>query len=211
MDMKNKYVVKMLVCSSLLFLTGCGTRAQQEGDHTIPATQETEHEDENSSLLDAFLTDEIPAFYDDGTESVMRSDLEYEDYETYSVGERTDLDNDGENELILNGPYGGIYFDVRDGKVYILAQGEGTADWLSYTYYDHAVWIVHSDTTHVGRQMYWLTKYDGDGNVTDEFQFGAEYWDAPDDRYDESSVFTYRDEKISMTEYEALRKEIIGY
>ena len=30
-----------------------------------------------------------------------------------------DLDNDGENELILNGPYGGMYLDVIDGNLYI--------------------------------------------------------------------------------------------
>ena len=29
-----------------------------------------------------------------------------------------DLDNDGEEELILCGPYGGKYLDARDGEVY---------------------------------------------------------------------------------------------
>lgn len=121
------------------------------------------------------------------------------------------MDNDGENEQIVNGPYGGKYFDARDGKVYVLAEGEGTSGELFYTYYDNAVWIVHSDTTHMGRKMYWLTRYDGEGNVTDEFQLSAEYWDSPDSKYDENSDFTYRDEKISMEEYETLRKEIIGW
>lgn len=107
--------------------------------------------------------------------------------------------------------YGGKYFDARDGKVYILAEGEGTSGELFYTYYDNAVWIVHSDITHMGRKMYWLTRYDGEGNVTDEFQLSAEYWDSPDSKYDENSDFTYRDEKISMEEYETLRKEIIGW
>lgn len=38
--------------------------------------------------------------------------------------------------------------------------------------YDNAVWIVYSDTTHARRQMYWLTRYDGGGNVVDELSLG---------------------------------------
>ena len=126
------------------------------------------------------------------------------------MGERIDLDNDGENELILNGPYGGMYIDARGGKTYVLAAGEGTAGVLSYTHYDSVTWIMHSDTTHAGRQTYWLTRYDGDGNIVDEFRLGAAYWDSPDGKYDENSDFTYRDAKISMEEYETLLSDIFG-
>lgn len=42
------------------------------------------------------------------------------DFTYCSVGERVDLDNDGEEELIINGAYGGIYLDVRDNKIYVL-------------------------------------------------------------------------------------------
>lgn len=169
---------------------------------------------ESEELLDAFLAGEIPAFYNDGTNAYtfMVSDLTFDevDYFSYSVGERVDLDNDGENEQILEGPYGGIYIDAREGKVYVLAQGEGTAGVLFYTDFENAVWIVHCDTTHVGRQMYWLEKYDGGGNIVDEFVLSAQYWDSPDGKYDENSDFSYRDEKITMAEFEALRKEISG-
>lgn len=171
---------------------------------------------EPEELLDAFLASEIEAFYDNRTDTILMSELlsyslkvDGEDHFIYSVGERVDLDNDGENELIINGPYGGIYFDARDGKVCILAEGEGTTGLLSYTYYDNAVWIVHSDVLHAGRKMYWLTKYDGEGNIIDEFLLSAEYWDSPYDGYDENSIFTYRGEEISMTEYEELKKEIM--
>lgn len=190
-------------------------RAESESipEHEVPVISESKPESEE--LLDAFLSGEIPAVYDDeGEQAIMSdqlfSDEEEEDYFSYSVGERVDLDNDGENEQIVDGPYGGIYFDARDGKVYVLAQGEGTAGVLSYADYDNAVWIVHSDTTHAGRKTYWLAKYDGEGNIEDEFQLSAEYWDSPDDKYDENSDFTYRDEKISMEEYERLREEILG-
>lgn len=190
-------IQKIIAIPVLLFaLGGCGESQESE------------------KLLDAFLAGEIPAVYDDAEESAFLFDqlpVDEDDYFSYSAGEQVDLDNDSENELIVNGPYGGIYLDARDGKVYVLAEGEGTTGVLFYTDYDNAAWIVHSDTSHVGRETYWLTRYDGEGNIVDEFQLSAEYWESPDDRYDENSDFTYRDEKISMDEYEALREEIFGW
>ena len=210
--MKNTGFIKILSATVLLLLAGCGENEKE----TIPDASERDFtvNAESEELLDAFLEGEIPAFYDEEEGAgIMFDDLpvDEEDYFSYSVGERIDLDNDGEAEQILNGPYGGKYLDARNGNVYVLAEGEGTTGVLFYTCYDNAVYIVHSDTTHVGRQMYWLKKYDGGGNIVDEFQFGAEYWDSPDDRYGEDSEFTYRDEKISMEEYEALGKEIFGW
>lgn len=201
--MKNEGLIKILLFTLLLLLTGC----EKNNEGVIFKTSESEE------LLDAFLAGEIPAYGNEEESVIMFDQLPFdeEDYFSYSVGERIDLDNDGENEQIVNGAYGGIYFDARDGKVYVLASGEGTAGILSYTNYDNAAWIVHSDTTHVGRQTYWLTKYDGGGNIVDEFKLGAEYWYSSDDKYDENSDFTYRDKKISMDEYEALRKEILGW
>lgn len=193
--MKGKFTWTLLF-GMLVLVVGCG-RNDKESDE----------------LLDAFLAGEISAIREDNGEASLNFDelpVDEEDWYSYSVGERIDLDNDGENELILDGPYGGMYIDARDGKVYVLAAGEGTAGVLSYTDYDNATWIVHRDTSHMGRQIYWLTRYDGDGNIADEFQLGAEYWDSPDDKYDENSDFTYRDAKISMEEYETLLSEIFG-
>lgn len=194
--MKREGFISILLFGILLLAAGCGRKGK-----------------ESEELLDAFLAGEIPAFYDESGEASINFDqlpTDEEDWSSYSVGERVDLDNDGEKELILDGPYGGMYIDARAGKVYVLATGEGTAGVLSYTDYDNAIWIVHSDTTHAGRQTYWLTRYDGDGKITDEFRLGAEYWDSPDDKYDENSDFTYRDGKISMEEYETLLSEIFG-
>lgn len=194
--MKKESFTLILLFGILLLVTGCGRNGK-----------------ESQALLDEFLASEIPAFYGNGGEASIYFDqlpIDEEDWSSYSVGERIDLDNDGENELILDGPYGGIYIDARDGKIYVLAAGEGTAGVLSYTDYDNATWIVHSDTTHAGRQTYWLTRYDGDGNIVDEFQLGAAYWDSPDDKYDANSDFIYRDAKISMEEYETLLSEIFS-
>lgn len=194
--MKKESAALILLFGMLLLAAGCGKNSR-----------------ESEELLDAFLAGEISAIREDNGEVSLNFDelpVDEEDWYSYSVGERIDLDNDGENELILDGPYGGMYIDARDGKVYVLAAGEGTAGVLSYTDYDNATWIVHRDTSHMGRQIYWLTRYDGDGNIADEFQLGAEYWDSPDDKYDENSDFTYRDAKISMEEYETLLSEIFG-
>ena len=233
-------IQKIVVFAFCLFvLSGCGVLQDNEEALSNIEVQETDVEENNpeesddrgtsevsveedtladeyepEKLLDAFLASEIPAIFNDRDELVIMYDQlphDEDDWECYSVGERIDLDNDGENEQIVNGPYGGFYFDARDGKVYVLATGEGTSGVLSYADYDNATWIVHSDTTHVGRQMFWLTQYDGKGNIVDEFKLMAGYWDSTDDKYDENSDFTYRDEKITMREYEELREEIFGW
>lgn len=159
-------------------------------------------------LFDAFFANEIPAYYDGFDESRWWSEYVPDDY---TIGERVDLDNDGEKEQVIRGVfYGGIYLDVRDGTVYILAQGGGTDHCLSYTYYDNAVWILYSDTTHQGRQSFWLEKYDGSGNIVDELTLYAEEENWASDDY---NVFEYWDEEtykqLSKEEYEALRKEIL--
>lgn len=210
--MKNKGFIIILLFILLPLLTGCGRNEEKRISEVSGLDSAVKSESEK--LLDACLAGEIPVIDDIAEEEYMILDWlsnDEEDFSSYSVGERIDLDNDGENEQIVNGPYGGIYLDARDGKVYVLARGEGTTGVLFYTNYENATWIVHSDTTHAGRRMYWLTKYDGEGNIVDEFQFGAEYWDSPDYEYDENSDFTYRDKKISMEEYEALRKEMFGW
>lgn len=205
--MGNEGFIKIALLIWLHFLTGYES-VNAKAILGIPAMEFTA-KSESEKLLDAFLSGEIPAVHDDAV-NVYEWLWNEEVDSVYSVGERVDLDGDGENEQVINGPYGGRYLDARNGKVYVLAEGEGTAGVLFYTNYDNAVWIVHSDTTHMGRQMYWLTRYDGDGNIVDCFQLSAEYWDSPDSQYDENSDFTYRDEKISMEEYEALRDEILS-
>lgn len=160
-------------------------------------------------LFDAFLKGEIAA--DDGGTPVTFSDLvEYDElWEKDNTEERLDLDNDGEDELMLaGGVYGGVYLDVTDGKLRIFARGDGTADMLGYTEYEGAVWIVHSDITHMGRSMHHLDRYEGYDKIVDSFDINAEYWDSDQDMYDENSDFTYRGQKITMQEYEKLMKEI---
>ncbi len=77
------------------------------------------------------------------------------EWDSYSVGEKVDLGNDGENELIICGPYGGIYLDARDNGVYAFAAGDGEACTLSYIYYDNGgIWIMYSNRMNAGYEAY---------------------------------------------------------
>lgn len=165
----------------------------------------------SDEILDAFVRGDIDAegMYE-GQDKFNISDLLNNDEEwlKYTVGERLDLDNDGENELIMDGPYGGMFLDARDGKVVILAQGEGTAGVLNYAQFDNAFWVAHCDTSHGGRECYFFDKYNGKGEITDSTKLSAEYWDSPDDKYDENSDFEFQGKKITMEEFEGLRGEL---
>ena len=103
-----------------------------------------------------------------------------------------------------------MYLDARDGQVYVLAQGEGTAGELSYIEYEDSIYIIHRDTSHGGRKIYRFDLYDGSGEAVESFDLSAEYWDAEYDMYDSDSDFTFKGEAITMEEYEKLMKEIFG-
>lgn len=83
--------------------------------------------------------------------------------------------------------------------------GDGTSFDLSYAEYDSAIWIIYSDTTHVGRKSYSLTKYNGIDKVVDAFDINCEY---QGDNYDENSDFHIRDEKVTMEEFEKIMMEL---
>lgn len=161
-----------------------------------------------SDLFQAFLDGSISAQNERTGSSFYITDLTMDtgELDSYSIGEEIDLDNDGEMELILDGPYGGMYLDKRDDALYVLAEGEGEAIRLSYTYYDDAYWIVKSDTTHGGRKYFNLSRYEGGDNIIDSFSLSVDY--DGQNHYDDSSAFKYRDEEITMDEYEKLYGEI---
>ncbi len=129
-------------------------------------------------LLDSFingLADAVALEDSASTFSVNDLNMDSEEWGTYSIGEKVDLDNDGENELIINGPYGGIYLDARDDKVYEFASGGGTVLVLSYTYYNGAVWIMYSNRSSAGFEFYHMEKFEGADNLTAEMNFGEEF------------------------------------
>ena len=166
---------------------------------------------DSAQLLNAFINGEVAAEGDfEGKNSFMIYDLLENDEEwlKYRVGDWIDADNDGEDELIMDGPYGGMILDARNGKVVILAQGEGSAGVLKIAVDVGGFWIAHCDTSHAGREIYCLDLYNGDGNIVDSEVLSAEYYDNPNDQYDENSTFTYDNKLISMRDFEDIRWEL---
>ncbi|MBO4637449.1 MAG: hypothetical protein J5685_09925 [Clostridiales bacterium] len=230
--MKAK-VCCVLVCS--LFLAGCSaetpvgsvdTRLSEVSHEEVSSDIPIESEDTAVSnvsygsgspedLFDRFLNGEIDAEplqsspLVDGGGSININDLNMDPeewtFESFSVGEQIDLDNDGENELILDGPYGGMYLDAIDGELYIFARALGNAGALSHTYYDDAMWIVISDTTHAGRLYYEFFKFEGGDDLVDRMSLLAEnYYE------DQEGVYTFNDESITEEEFNTLHDEIFG-
>ena len=174
---------------------------------------------EAAELFNAFCDGQIFAearsYYDDTTWTMDAGDFQFaentpeEERDVTIMVERTtpvDLDNDGEMEFVLENPvYGDMCFDCKDGKVICFAQGEGTVAYCSYTIFDDAYWIVHSDTTHGGRCTYNLVKFNGDLEVVDSFDYGWEDWD------DDGVKRFYKDDKdITEDEYDELMKKVFN-
>ena len=161
-------------------------------------------------LLDSFINGLAGAVdSEDSASTFFVSDLNMnsEEWDAYSIGEKVDLDNDGENELIINGPYGGIYLDARDDKVYEFAAGEGTVLSLSYTYYNGAVWIMYSNRSSAGFEFYHMEKFEGADNLTAEMNFGEEF----DPNNAEAGIkYTLDGAEISYDEYTELCSKIFA-
>ena len=161
-------------------------------------------------LLDSFingLADAVDSEDLTSTFSVSDLNMDSEEWDAYSIGEKVDLDNDGENELIINGPYGGIYLDARDDKVYEFAAGEGTVLILSYTYYNGAVWIMYSNRSSAGFEFYHMEKFEGADNLVAEMNFGEEF----DPNNAEAGIkYTLNGTEISYDEYTELCSKIFA-
>ena len=100
------------------------TNLETEEDKTIGVEESNAQTDENigtemttEELLNLFINGSISAISSvDSAFYITDLDMDSGEWDSYSIGERVDLDNDGENELIIYGPYGGIYLDARDKK-----------------------------------------------------------------------------------------------
>lgn len=205
-------------------LPGESTDSEIKGNETINAEASSVNQQENSlqavenadskrtaeELLDLFINGSIGAADStDLTSAFYISDLNMNsgEWDSFSIGEKVDLDNDGVNELILNGPYGGMYLDARDNKVYEFASGGGTAVILSYTYYNGAVWILYSNRSSAGFEFYHMEKFEGADNLVAEMNFGEEF----DVNNAEAGVkYTLNGVEISADEYTALCSKILA-
>ena len=184
-----------------------------EEDKTIGAEESNAQTGENigtemttEELLDLFINGSISAISsEDSTSALYITDL---DMDSYSIGERVDLDNDGENELIICGPYGGIYLDARNNKVYEFAVGEGDALELSYVVYNGSTWIMHSNRMHTGYEAYHMEKFEGADNLVSEMNFHEELVD--EDNVEGEEKYTLNGTEISYDEYFELCSKIFA-
>lgn len=191
------------------------------------SSDESSDNSENSALpsisqsygvFDSFLSGESDCTRIDvtgenfGTFNVK--DIYFDDDDIFSYRfddmELKDLDNDGQDELIIMNANGGMYLDYDATQFTTLAESQGTAVMLNYVEYDGAIWIYYYDILHQGRKTYDFYKYNGAGNIVDSFDLKAEFYDSYEDAYDETSDFTYRGQKITMEEFDRLLTDIFG-
>lgn len=166
----------------------------------------------SSGTFDRFLNNEIPGTSADWTFYLRDLQDPAQHPIPYEVGPQIDVDNDGENELLLVGAeYGGMFLDAENGEVKAFTQGNGTAEYLSYGYYDGAWLVCHQDTSHQGRKVYSFDQYSGADTIVQSFELSAEYWDDQDpDHYNENSTFMFKGQPITMEQYEQLLEQIFA-
>ena len=192
------------------------TNLETEEDKTIGAEKSNAQTGENIStemtteeLLDLFINGSISAISSgDSAFYITDLDMDSGEWDSYSIGERVDLDNDGENELIICGPYGGIYLDARDSKVYEFAVGEGDSLALSYVVYNGSTWIMYSNRMHTGYEAYHMEKFEGADNLVAEMNFHEELVD--EDNVEGEEKYTLNGTEISYDEYFELCSKIFA-
>lgn len=122
--------------------------------------------------------------------------------------EYVDFDNDGENELIMHGYAGArLYFDVVGDIVYKVLDTVFTTDASYVAEREEKYVVVKTDLTHVGRQDYRVMTYDGCCCLVDWFRLSAVY---EGEDYGADDSFEYRNQAISMEEFETIRNSIQG-
>ena len=194
------------------------TNLETEENKTIGAEESNTQTSKNidtemtaEELLDLFVNGSISATSsEDSTSAFYITDLNMDsgEWDSYSIGERVDLDNDGENELIICGPYGGIYLDARDNKVYEFAVGAGNALELSYVVYNGSIWIMHSNRMNTGYEAYHMEKFEGADNLVAEMNFCEELIDV--DNVEGKEKYTLNGTEISYDEYFELCSKIFA-
>ena len=186
---------------------------QQESNMQTEESTNLETEEDKTigveELLDLFINGSISAIGSgDSTFYITDLDMDSGEWDSYSIGEKVDLDNDGENELIICGPYGGIYLDARDNKVYEFAAGEGDALVLSYVVYNGSTWIMYSNRMHTGYEAYHMEKFEGADNLVAEMNFYEELVD--EDNVEGKEKYTLNGTEISYDEYFELCSRIFA-
>ncbi len=215
----KKITILICVLLTALNIVACGQVKKDEvvnesidvEESNAQASENIDSEMTAEELLDLFINGSISAISStDLTSAFYITDLnmDSEEWDSYSIGEKVDLDNDGENELIIRGPYGGIYLDARDNKVYEFAAGEGNSLMLSYVVYNGATWIMYSNRMNTGYEFYHMEKFEGADNLVAELNFGEEVVD--ENNIESGMKYTLNGTEISYDEYAELCSKIFA-
>ena len=161
--------------------------------------------DRTDKMFTDFMKGEESAIYTDYDGELyyynyneMKNDEE--EWTRYYASDTLDIDNDGQYELVLEGPYGGMFLDARDNKIYVLDMGSGTGDQIRYTYYKNKYWIVHTYFSAL-EEAYRFYSYDKDGNVTETIYLHNV----------KDTEYHLGEQEISRKEYEEMLSELYLY
>jgi len=175
---------------------------------------------DSREVLDDFVNGEIDALYQveemtDIPEEgfVMKSYEDIYDDVVIEVAdgqiEYVDFDNDGEEELLMCSNTGaGALFDVVGDMVYQVIETHSTADVAYIAEMDGKRVVARSDLTQGtkgGRKQYTVMKYDSCGCLVDFFRLFAFYEGTS---YSAKDEFIYREQDITMEEYEEIRSHM---
>lgn len=205
--MNRQKKVTIMVGAFILALTlvACGQVKEDNpanADEPIMGQQESSNNKATvDEILDSFINGSIGAVDSTGLTTFSIADLntDSEEWDSYSIGDKVDLDNDGENELIIRGPYGGMYLDARDGKVFEFAAGEGNGLMLSYVVYNGDIWIMYSNSMNTGYESYHMENFEGADNLVAEMNFSEELVDA--NNAEAGAKYMLNGTEISYDEY----------
>ena len=216
-----------LIIIALLLIVGCGLYilkekkteetesnttpiATSESSETVPETQNDEEIKED--LFGLFLDGKIDAeaISEEGIEVPINAsnlDLEGDEWDSYHFYDYRDVNNDGDAELMLSGPYGYSFYDIRDNKVVLFEDGEGTGATCILAYYKDAYWIVQAYAWE-DADDFSMHRYEG-STLAETLRFGSDL-DENDEKYFYRSLPNSDDnEKISESEYNELIDSIL--
>ena len=222
-----------LIIIALLLIVGCGlyilkdklvnttetpnspvvsTEVKNQSDDASAGTSSDENAEIKEDLFGLFLDGKIDAesTLEEGVEEPINAstlDLEGDEWDSYHFYDYRDVNNDGDAELMLSGPYGYSFFDIRDNKVILFEDGLGTGATCLLAYYKDAYWIVQAHAWE-DSDDFSMHRYEG-STLAETLRFGSDA-DENDEKYFYRSLPNSDDiEKISEAEYNELIDSIL--
>ena len=219
-----------LIIIALLLIAGCGlyilkekkndttastnisTTTTNEQTQTDENYEESEQPEIQDDLFGLFLDGKIDAeavaeleYVDPINASAL--DLEGDEWNSYHFYDYRDVNNDGDAELVLSGPYGYSLFDIRDNKVVLFEDGLGTGATCILANYKDAIWVVQA---HAWEEYddFSMHRYEG-STLAETIRFGSDE-DENGEKYFYRSLPDSDDiENISESEYNELIDSIL--